>query len=127
VPVSPAEYRLLGEELGRTPALPVTIRVPGTGRRVWRGEITGLPEAEAREVPLALSARGGGPVAVEPGARPDVCVPQAQQYLVTVAFREADPVVVPGSLVRVRVQGRCRSLAWWLWRAVASTFDLGLL
>jgi putative peptide zinc metalloprotease protein len=127
LPVAPADYRLLNEELSRQTELEAAIRVPGVKGRVCKGRVVRLPEAEARGVPVQLTVRGGGPLAVEPGGRAEVYVPQTQQYLVTVVFLEADGTVFPGTLAQVRVSCRWRSCTWWLWRMLASTFDLGLI
>jgi hypothetical protein len=54
-------------------------------------------------------------------------VPQSQQYLVTVNLQDADPAVCPGTLAQVKIHCRWRTAAWWVWRAISSTFDLGLI
>jgi putative peptide zinc metalloprotease protein len=127
LPVSPADYRLLQEEFGRRPELEAAIHVRGATRRVWQGTVTHLPEAEAPSVPVQLTVRAGGPLAVEPGHPAGGLVPQTQQYLVPVDFREAEAAVFPGTLAQVEIQCRWRSCAWWLWRTLAATFDLELL
>jgi putative peptide zinc metalloprotease protein len=125
MPVTPADYRLLNEELSERAELPASIRLGGTTGHGWKAKVTRLPEAEAREVPLPLTLRGGGPLAVEPSTRPDVFVPQSQQYLVAVDFQGTRATVFPGTLAEVRVHCRWRPGAWCLWRMLASTFDLG--
>ena len=50
-------------------------------------KIAQLPESEAKEVPLALTIKAGGPVAVKPSTQPNVYVPQNQQYLVAVSIQ----------------------------------------
>ena len=125
VPVSPSEYQLLQEELSARGELIAAVRGAGTGRLLGNGKIRRLPESEAVEVPLALTLKGGGPLAAAPATRPDAYVPQTQQYLVEVEMPGGE-AMVPGTLVRVQVPCRRRSAAWWLWRAVTSTFELGL-
>ncbi|MFN4258701.1 MAG: site-2 protease family protein [Gemmataceae bacterium] len=132
MPVSPADFRLLKEdvELARKTndgELAVTIRVQGQGSHTCRGMIAYLPESEAREVPLALTTRGGGPLAVKPSPDPKQLVPQTQQYLVAINFLEPDLALCPGTLAQVKVHCRWRTAAWWVWRKIASTFEIGLI
>jgi putative peptide zinc metalloprotease protein len=124
VPVGPADYRLLQEDRAD---LAVAIRIPGRLGHTWAGQIVQLPESEAREVPLPLTQKGGGPLAVKPGELPSDCVPQGQQYLLAVALLDPDGAVCPGTLAPVVIRCRWRTAAWWVWRALASTFDLGLV
>jgi putative peptide zinc metalloprotease protein len=124
LPVSPANYRLLQEDRAD---LSVAIRIPGRGGRTWAGQIARLPQSEAREVPLPLTQKAGGPLAVKPGEWPSACVPQSQQYLVGIALLDPDGAVCPGTLAPVVIRGRWRPAAWWVWRALSSTFDLGLV
>jgi putative peptide zinc metalloprotease protein len=124
VPVGPTDYRLLQEDRAN---LDVAIRIPGRPGHTWAGQLAMLPESEAREVPLALTQKGGGPLAVKPGELPSAYVPQSQQYLVAVALLNPDGAVCPGTLAPVVIRGPWRTAAWWVWRALASTFDLGLI
>jgi putative peptide zinc metalloprotease protein len=127
MPVSPAEYRLLKEELAGGRDVPVTIRVEGGDLRVWKGRLARLPEAEAHDVPFQLTLKGGGPLAVRPGTAPHTFVPQGQQYLLGVDFLESDDAVCPGTMAQVMVHCRWRTCGWWLWRKIAATFDVELL
>ena len=127
MPISPADYSLLKEELARLPQLDGLIRAPGTDIRTWHGRLSRLPESEVTEIPLPLTSKAGGPVAVQPGNRPGVEVPQAQQYLVAVDFLESDAAVYPGTLAQVKVNSGWHTCGWWLWRTVSSIFDLGLI
>jgi putative peptide zinc metalloprotease protein len=134
VPVSPADYRLLDDDsktlqargAGENP-LDVTIRVQGRDSQIWRGVLTPLPQSEAKEVPLHLSNKAGGPVAVRPGGDPNHLIPQSQQYLVSINIVDPDRAIQPGTMGQVKVHCRWRTCAWWTWRWLASTFDLGLL
>jgi putative peptide zinc metalloprotease protein len=122
VPIRPADYPLLQEELEDGPVdLAASVRVPGTDVPL-AGTITRLPESEARTVPFPLTLPGGGPLAVDPRARPEGLVPQSQQYLVVVDMAEAGDAVVPGTLARVKIHCRWRPLSWWLWRSFGSVF-----
>jgi putative peptide zinc metalloprotease protein len=127
MPVSPADYRLLQQDLGPDRDLAVTVRVQGWGHRTWDGQVAPLPQMEAREVPLPLTKPGGGPVAVLPGNKPGPRVPQSQQYLVAIDLHDADAGIVPGTLAQAKVHCRWRSAAWWTWRELAQLFDVGLI
>jgi hypothetical protein len=128
MPVPPADYRLLKEDLAQNPGLPVTIRVQGRAELTWKGRVLQLQESEAKEVPPQLTTKFGGPLAVRPtGGQQNQYVPQAQHYLVAIEFLQRDDYIQPGTLAKVKVHCQWRSCAWWVWRTVSSTFDLGLL
>ena len=86
-----------------------------------------MPESEAAKVPLALSNKAGGPVAIKPGGDPNLLVPQSQFYLVGIDIEDADGAICPGVLAQVKIHCEYRSGAWWVWRLLSSTFDIGLL
>lgn len=129
VPISPHDYQLLRSDLNELKSLHVDVRIPGRGSETVPGRVVRLPESAAQEVPLALTNRGGGPLAIKPNASPDpnVNVPQSQQYLVTVELPQPDDGICPGSLVRVKIHCKWKTGAWWVWHAVSSAFDLGLM
>jgi putative peptide zinc metalloprotease protein len=106
--------------------LRVTIRVHGRDWHTWRGKLEPLPESEAREVPAGLTHKGGGSLAIKPGTRPGVYVPQAQVYLVDADFIDPDTAIHPGALAQVKIDCKWRSCAWWAYRTVSSLFDLKL-
>jgi putative peptide zinc metalloprotease protein len=126
VPVSPAEYRLLKSDLDvlqqKNQDLEVTVRIQGRGSHTWHGRLSLLPEDDAKEIPAPLSNRGGGPVAVQPGT----LKPVTQQFLVAIDILDPDEAIIPGSLGQVKVHCRWRTTAWWLYRTISTTFDLGL-
>jgi multidrug efflux pump subunit AcrA (membrane-fusion protein) len=126
LPVTPADYRLLQEDLDEQGNLAVTLRVQGWEGRTWRGKVTLLPPSEARTVPLALTTRAGGPLEAKPGGQGDAFMPQKQHYLVgiDVLDAEGDPIW-PGSFAQVKIHCRWRSSGWWLWRLIRSIFGLG--
>jgi len=124
MPVGPADRRLLVED--HASELPVTIRVQGRDSDTWKGRIVHLDESESKDVPVALTAKGGGPLAVKPSAQPNVNVPQSQQYLVTIKFEDTDAAICPGTLAQVKVHCHWRTCGWWFWRTVSSAFDVGL-
>jgi putative peptide zinc metalloprotease protein len=126
VPVSPANYRLILEDqqkYGKLP--PVTIRVRGRDAQTWTGQITQLPEQEAKEIPIQLSNKGGGPLAVKPGSQPEHLAPQTQVFLVGIDFDQPDDAIAPGALAQVKIHCTYRTCAWWVWRTINSAFDLG--
>jgi putative peptide zinc metalloprotease protein len=131
VPVTPDDYELIRANRTRQRAggqeLPVTIRVQGLGGRTWEGRLSHLPESEAKEVPAALSSRAGGPLAVRAGSSGGQMAPQNQVYLVGIDFLQSDSAICPGQLAQVKIHNEPRTLAWWTWRSLSRTFDLGLL
>jgi putative peptide zinc metalloprotease protein len=131
LPVSTADYELLSKDLAHARAqgrdLDVDIRVQGLGARVWKGRILYLPQSEAKEIPLALTVKAGGPVATKPSTNPNQHVPQSQQFLVPIEILGADASICPGAMAQVKVHCRWKTAAWWTWRAISSTFDLGLI
>ncbi|HMC63514.1 MAG TPA: site-2 protease family protein [Gemmataceae bacterium] len=124
MPIGPADYRLLKDD--NAYALPVTIRVQGRDTDTWTGRIIDLPQSEAKEVPLALTTKGGGPLAIKTGTQNNVYVPQSQHYLVRIEIDDPDAAVCPGTLAKVKIHCRPRSCGWLTWRWIASTFELGL-
>jgi putative peptide zinc metalloprotease protein len=137
VPIPPDNYDILRDndrklnpdrKKPRQNHLPVTLRVHGRDSQTWSGRIVYWPEAAAREVPLALSNKGGGPLAVQQSKEgKDKLEPQAQVYLVGIAIDNPDDAICPGVLAQVKITCEYRSAAWWVWRLVSSTFDIGLL
>jgi multidrug efflux pump subunit AcrA (membrane-fusion protein) len=127
MPVRPADFRLLKEEIQESGDLDIVVRIQGRTSRTWKGKITQMPESEAKEVPLALTTKAGGPLAVKQGQRPNVYVPQDQQYLVGIDLVNSDAAIRPGNMAQVKIHCRWRPAAWWVWRTISQTFDLGLL
>jgi hypothetical protein len=68
----------------------------------------------------------GGPVAVKPGDDVNRLRPQSQVFLVDVDIDHPDDAIALNTLAQVHIHCRHRSIAWWLWRTVTSTFDLPL-
>ncbi len=128
VPLPPPDYELVRENWKKLKheKLPVTIRVQGRAEDIWQGYLSNLPEQQAKEIPMALSNRGGGPLAVKQGADPNKMVPQNDVYLVGINFNDPDLAIAPGSMAQVKIHCEYRSAAWWAWRSLSSTFDLGL-
>ena len=100
-------------------------RVRGLGERIWRGKLTRLPEDATRDMPVQLTNKGGGDVAVKPSSKPNTFAPQSQQYLVAIDFIDPDDSICPGTVAQVKVHCRWRSCAWFCWRKLNSAFDLG--
>jgi putative peptide zinc metalloprotease protein len=127
VPVSPHEYQLLRNDLTALKELKVDVRIRGRMSETVPGRIVRLPEADAKDVPAALSNKFGGPLPVKPSNDPNINAPQSQQYLVTVELPTPDDAIVPGTLVRVKIHCKWQTGAWWVWHAISSAFDLGLM
>lgn len=131
LPVSPDDHDLLSENLAKLEqgkiTLPIVIRVQGRGSKTFTGRLTDLPKSVAKEIPLPISNKGGGPIAVKPTSEPDHLIPQTQVYLVSLDFVDADNAILPGSRAQVKIYCEYRSAAWWLWRTIAKTFDIRLM
>jgi putative peptide zinc metalloprotease protein len=131
VPLPSSDYKLVldnQERVNKTKGAPlaVTIRVQGRDSRTWEGKISSWPEQAANEIPLALSSKGGGPLAVKPTNDTNHLVPQAQVYLLGIDIENSDDAIAVGSLAQVKIHCEYRSAAWWTWRTISATFDLGL-
>jgi putative peptide zinc metalloprotease protein len=131
-----------GEPMGGRPLNPldITVRIHGRDAKTWKGRIRTLPESEARTIPLFLTTKGGGPVAVRAvppspekakeamrgGTEP--LTPQAQQYIVYIdlVLPRADDTIVPGSSAQVKIRCRDETCAHWVYRTVYDLFDLKL-
>jgi putative peptide zinc metalloprotease protein len=138
VPVSSADYELVRDNLNRMKArgekLEVTIRVRGLDTHYWSGHVSYLPTSADKTVPMALTTRGGGPLAVKPTSQPNQLEPQSQVYLVGIDFEfdaqhpdRFDRSIAMGSMAQVKIHNEYRSLGWWAWRSLSSTFDIGLM
>jgi len=127
VPVAAVDYRLLKDDLAKYGELEVSIFVPGRMDKTFRGRVVKLPETDAKNVPIQLTHRGGGSLAVKQNADPKILAPLAQHYLVTVELLDADATVHPGVLAHVKIHCEWRSAAWWTWRGIASALDIGLI
>jgi putative peptide zinc metalloprotease protein len=130
VPLSPDDYELVRTDLAnktkRGEKLEVTLRVQGFGPELWSGHVSHLPKLADKTVPVQLTSKGGGPLAMKPGSDPKNPEPQGQVYLVGIDFEDPDRAIVPGSLGQVKIHCEYRSCAWWVWRTLSATFDLGL-
>jgi putative peptide zinc metalloprotease protein len=126
VPVSPPDFRVLRDDLNARGELEVSVYAKGRSDRQFTGKLRALPQQNAASVPLALSQRGGGALAVRQGDDPNVLIPLAQVYVVEVELNDADAALEPGQLAVVKIHTRWRSGAWWVGRALANAMDLGL-
>jgi putative peptide zinc metalloprotease protein len=131
IPLSPADYRLLlkdfRESTSRSEELAVDIRIQGRGERVWHGKLhqSQLPESQAQEVPVELTNKGGGSVAIKPNSKPGHYIPQTQQFLVSIDILDPDYAIAPGTMAQVKIHCKWHTAAWWAWRSFATAFDLG--
>ena len=134
VPVSPDDYELVRSDRANRQAhgekVPVTIRIQGRAAQTWSGEVAYLRQSEAKYLvdrEVVLSNKAGGPLAIRPTSDPKKPEPQSQVYLLDVNIDHPDGAIVPGVMAQVKIHCEYRSCAWWTWRAISSTFDLGLL
>ena len=126
IPISPQQYRTLKEDLPARGELDVTIFVKGRTDREFHGRLKSLPGQNASNVPLQLTQRGGGPLAVKPSEDPNQLIPLAQTYLLEVEIDDPDAAIKPGQLAVVKVHAKWRSGAWWVGQTLANALDLGL-
>jgi putative peptide zinc metalloprotease protein len=126
VPVTPPNFRVLHEDLDKRGELDVSIYVKGRSDHTFVGKVRRLPAQNAATVPLPLTQRGGGSLAVKPTDDPNMLVPLAQVYLVEVEITDPDAAINPGQLAVVNIHARWRSGAWWVARALSNSMDLGL-
>jgi putative peptide zinc metalloprotease protein len=99
----------------------------GRDSSTWKGKIRQLPESEAKTVPMALSNRAGGPVAVKAGAPGGALIPSTQHYLVYIDIIDPDEAMIPGTMAQVKIYCQPETCLHWLWRTLNNTFDLGLM
>jgi putative peptide zinc metalloprotease protein len=130
MPVPSADFELIRANLIKLgpKELKVTIRVQGRGSKIWHGRVNPeLPNSEAKEIPLPLSSKGGGPVAVRPSSDPNKLLPQAQVFLIAIDFEDPDEAICTGAMAQVKIHNEYRSCAWWCWRSISQAIDLYLL
>jgi putative peptide zinc metalloprotease protein len=126
VPVTPQQFRVLKEDLPARGELDVTLLVKGRSDREFHGKVRRLPAQNAATVPVQLTQRGGGPLAVKNGDDPNVLIPLAQTYLVEVELTDPDTALKPGQLASVKIHAKWRSGAWWVGQTLANALDIGL-
>ncbi len=131
VPVSPDDYSLIRTDLARKKKngqdLLVTVRIHGFGSQTWPGRVVHVPTLADKTVPLQLTTKGGGPLAMKPGSDPNDPEVQGQVYLIGIDFEtKTERAVSPGTLGQAKIHCEYRSAAWWAWRTISGTFDLGL-
>jgi putative peptide zinc metalloprotease protein len=126
VAVSPPDYRLLKDDLNEGKDLPVSVLIKGRSDREFVGRLSHVPAQNAETVPIQLTQRGGGPLAIKPGGDPNVLIPLAQVYLVDVEVTDPDAAIDPGQLAVVKIHTKWRSAGWWMGRSLANALDIGL-
>jgi putative peptide zinc metalloprotease protein len=126
VPVNPQKYRVLKDDLPERRELDVSIYVKGRSDREFHGKLRTLPGLNASNVPVQLTQRGGGPLAVKPSEDPNQLIPLAQTYLVEVEITDPDAAIRPGQLAVVKIHAKWRSGAWWVGQTLANALDIGL-
>ena len=104
----------------------MSIYVKGRSDREFHGKLRSLPGLNASNVPVQLTQRGGGPLAVKPSEDPNQLIPLAQPYLVEIEVLDPDASIKPGQLAVVKVHAKWRSSAWWVGQTLANALDIGL-
>jgi putative peptide zinc metalloprotease protein len=132
MPVTPADYHLLETDLKAMRAegkdLDIEIRIQGRDSKIWKGKLATLPQEDAKEIPGPLSSSMNGPIAVKPATQSGGrFIPQTQQYLIYIDIIDPDTAIRPGNMAQVKVHCQWRTAAWWVWRTISNTFDLGLI
>lgn len=129
VPVTPQHYRVLKEDLNGDQGqkeLDVSVYVKGRSDRTFVGKLKQLPGQNAANVPIQLTQRGGGPLAIKPSEDPNQLIPLAQTYLVEVELTDPDAAIKPGQLAVVKIHARWRSAGWWVGQTLSNALDFGL-
>jgi len=127
VPVTPQDYRVLQDDLpAKGGELDVSILIKGRSDREFHGKLRRLPGQNATTLPIQLTQRGGGPLAVKPSDDPNQLIPLAQTYIVEVEVLDPDAAIRPGQLAVVKVHAKWRSGAWWVGKTLANALDIGL-
>ena len=108
--------------------VPVSIRIQGHGRDTWSGIITTLPESEAKDIPLQLSTRGGGPVPVKAErSKMGGLIPQTQYFLVYIDIENADATMAAGTMAQVKISCKPETCLTFLWRTINRSLKFGLM
>jgi putative peptide zinc metalloprotease protein len=127
LPTNSMEYVLLSDDLARNKSLEADVYVQGRTDRLFRGVVRRVPDADAKQVPLALTQRANGPLAVkQAGENGEEITPVGKTYLVEVDILDADPSMVSGAQVAVKVHCRWRPAAWWVWWKLSEALSIGL-
>jgi putative peptide zinc metalloprotease protein len=138
LPLETADYNRLQRDLtelearnkanGTDKELWINLRVHGLESQTWRGSIERLDESEAKYIPMLLSTRGGGPVAVHPpNPRAQGLTPQAQHYLVYITIRDPDAAIAVGAMSQVKIYLQPETCLHWFWRTINDMLHLRLI
>ncbi|MFM7151773.1 MAG: site-2 protease family protein [Gemmataceae bacterium] len=106
----------------------INLRVHGLDSSTWRGVLDRLEESEAKYIPVALSTRANGPVAVHPpNPRLPGLVPQTQHYLIYINIINPDPEIHVGAMSQVKIYLQPETCLHWAWRTINDVFNLRLM
>ncbi|HUR55680.1 MAG TPA: site-2 protease family protein [Gemmataceae bacterium] len=125
IPISPQDKRVLEEDMPARGELDVSIYVKGRSDTAFTGKLRRLPKQNAATVPIQLTQRGGGPLAVKPAEDPNMLIPLAQTYVVEVELTDPNATIKPGQLAVVKIHAKWRSSAWWVGKTLANALDIG--
>jgi hypothetical protein len=108
--------------------VPISIRIQGRGSETWGGKVSYLPESEAKEIPLQLSNKAGGPVPVKAErSKNGGLIPQTQYFLVYIDIENADDAIAPGTMAQVKIRTKNETCLKWMWRTVNTSMELRLM
>lgn len=125
------DYRVQQEKnkkAGKDESLWINMRVHGLDTSTWRGAIERLDESEAKFVPILLSSRANGPVAVHPpSGKSQGLIPQTQHYLIYINIDDPDPAIAVGAMAQVKIYLQPETCLHWAWRTINDLFNPRLI
>jgi putative peptide zinc metalloprotease protein len=125
------DYRAQRERNKKTGAdesLWINMRVHGLDTSTWRGSIDRLDESEAKFIPILLSSRANGPVAVHPpSGKSQGLVPQTQHYLIYINIDDPDPAITVGAMAQAKIYLQPETCLHWAWRTINDLFNPRLI
>ncbi|NBO92204.1 MAG: hypothetical protein EBV06_07795 [Planctomycetia bacterium] len=133
MPLETSDYNQLRASYERSVAakrepLNVIVRIHGHDSQTWRGSISRLEESEAKFIPVMLSNRAGGPVAVKaPTAKSPGLVPQSQQFLIYIDIEETADAIAVNSMAQVKIYLEPETVGWWVWRKLNDLLNIRLM
>ena len=98
----------------------------GAGAQSWPGQVTGVAQVDADEIPPQLSQRLGGEVVTTQDPVSHSEKPRKQHYLVSVDLTNPDSRLQVGALGQVRIDAGANTLWWRARRYLGTTFNMGL-
>ncbi len=98
----------------------------GAGPRAWSGQVQGVAQVDAQDIPPQLASRAGGEVATQADPVEKQDRPLQPHYLVAVRLEGDQLPLQPGTLGVVSVEAGSATLWWRARRYLGTTFNWGL-